>query len=185
METSPKLVKDPVCGMMVNPAEHEVVHEDLHYAFCSVQCRERFVARPGLYVGVRGLRAPKEQGMALPRQRRIPLGRPLTETQATDMIAALREMMGVTDARYIEESEAPGNTSQPAAARRGAGAIEITYDLLQATVAQLERKIAEVGGQLSDGLGEKVRREFVQYLEDSDLADIEVREAHVTPARRR
>lgn len=46
-------------------------------------------------------------------------------------------------------------------------------DLLEATVAQLERKIAQVGGRFGEGLGEKLRRDFVHYIEECELEDIE------------
>lgn len=42
-------VKDPVCGMIVDPATakgRRVEHEGHEYAFCSANCRERFLADP-------------------------------------------------------------------------------------------------------------------------------------------
>ena len=48
------MVKDPVCGMDVDPAQFETTYEGLHYAFCSEQCRQRFAANPHLYIGVPG-----------------------------------------------------------------------------------------------------------------------------------
>jgi len=35
-------VKDPVCGMMVPPQHLVVEYMQLHFAFCSEQCRQRF-----------------------------------------------------------------------------------------------------------------------------------------------
>jgi heavy metal translocating P-type ATPase len=45
-------VKDPVCGMMVDPhtAKHRHVHSGLPYYFCSGRCREKFVADPAKYL---------------------------------------------------------------------------------------------------------------------------------------
>jgi len=185
MNDSPERVKDPVCEMMVSPEQHEAIHAGLRYAFCSLQCRERFVARPGLYVGVRGRRAPKQRGMRLIRQRHLSLGNTLVRDEEAALIAALREMMGVVDARYVEEPPAFTPLSQPRISEvlAAAAGIEVTYDLLQATAAQLEQRVAEVGGRLRDGPGEKVRREFVHYLEDCDLADLEVRDVRVLRAR--
>ena len=42
------LVKDPVCGMDVDPAtaEHKADYKGETYYFCSGRCRERFVAEP-------------------------------------------------------------------------------------------------------------------------------------------
>src|SRR5579872_5144223 len=41
-------VKDPVCGMTVDPAtaRHKAVHAGAAYHFCSAGCREKFVAEP-------------------------------------------------------------------------------------------------------------------------------------------
>jgi len=46
-------VRDPVCGMKVDPwtAEIEATHGGARYLFCSERCRERFVADPSAYVG--------------------------------------------------------------------------------------------------------------------------------------
>jgi P-type Cu+ transporter len=46
------LVKDPVCGMSVDPApaKHRTEHEGGIYYFCSARCREKFVGDPARYV---------------------------------------------------------------------------------------------------------------------------------------
>ena len=46
------LVKDPVCGMSVDPATAKggrAEHEGREYAFCSAKCREKFLADPARY----------------------------------------------------------------------------------------------------------------------------------------
>jgi Cu+-exporting ATPase len=45
-------VKDPVCGMTVDPhtTKHRHVHNGLPYYFCSGRCRERFAADPAKYL---------------------------------------------------------------------------------------------------------------------------------------
>ena len=42
------LVKDPVCGMTVDPAtaRHKAGHAGATYYFCSAGCREKFLAEP-------------------------------------------------------------------------------------------------------------------------------------------
>jgi Cu+-exporting ATPase len=47
-----RTVKDPVCGMQVDPekAEHRTTHEGVAYAFCSRGCREKFVQDPDAYL---------------------------------------------------------------------------------------------------------------------------------------
>src|SRR5690606_6539646 len=46
------LVKDPVCGMMVDPHKtaHRAAHSGKTYYFCSGGCREKFVADPERYL---------------------------------------------------------------------------------------------------------------------------------------
>ncbi|MEW6449096.1 MAG: heavy metal translocating P-type ATPase [Pseudomonadota bacterium] len=48
----PGLVKDPVCGMDVDPhtAKHRASHAGHPYYFCSNGCREKFVANPDKYL---------------------------------------------------------------------------------------------------------------------------------------
>ena len=45
-------VKDPVCGMTVDPhtARHRHTHEGHPYYFCSARCREKFIAEPTKYL---------------------------------------------------------------------------------------------------------------------------------------
>ena len=45
-------VVDPVCGMTVDPARtpHQAHHEGRDYHFCSANCRERFEARPKIFL---------------------------------------------------------------------------------------------------------------------------------------
>jgi heavy metal translocating P-type ATPase len=47
------VVKDPVCGMDVDPAtsKHRFEHEGLTYYFCSGHCRTSFASSPGTYLG--------------------------------------------------------------------------------------------------------------------------------------
>jgi len=46
-------VVDPVCGMTVDPAKtpHHAHHAGQDYHFCSAKCRERFEARPEVFLG--------------------------------------------------------------------------------------------------------------------------------------
>ncbi|GGY22163.1 copper-translocating P-type ATPase [Rhodanobacter panaciterrae] len=45
-------VKDPVCGMTVDPhtTQHHAEHDGRAYHFCSARCREKFVAEPSAYL---------------------------------------------------------------------------------------------------------------------------------------
>ena len=34
-------LRDPVCGMVIDASENIVVYIQMHFAFCSLQCKER------------------------------------------------------------------------------------------------------------------------------------------------
>src|SRR4051812_32177305 len=46
------VVKDPVCGMTVDPhtAQHRAEHNGHPYYFCSAGCRSKFIADPARYI---------------------------------------------------------------------------------------------------------------------------------------
>ena len=50
-------VKDPVCGMSVDPhtAAHRADHDGHPYYFCAAGCRTKFVADPAKYLTPRGI----------------------------------------------------------------------------------------------------------------------------------
>ncbi|HEY1145726.1 MAG TPA: heavy metal translocating P-type ATPase [Allosphingosinicella sp.] len=52
---APDQVKDPVCGMTVDPAKtpHHAEHEGVAYHFCAAGCRTKFLADPETYLGVK------------------------------------------------------------------------------------------------------------------------------------
>ena len=54
-------VKDPVCGMTVDPAtaKHKAEFSGAAYYFCCAGCREKFVAEPQRYVGERPAAPPQ------------------------------------------------------------------------------------------------------------------------------
>jgi YHS domain-containing protein len=154
-------VKDPVCGMDVAPAQFETIYEGLRYAFCSEQCRQRFVANPHLYVGVPGEKAPGQKGVELFKRRRFQLDASLAAQDAAVLTEALGAMMGV---KTVEIED--GNT------------VTLTYDLIQATAEQLEAKMAEVGVKLGAGWAERLRRGFVHYMEETEVGNLEVHPHH-------
>jgi YHS domain-containing protein len=154
-------VKDPVCGMEVAPAQLETIYEGLHYAFCSEQCRQRFVANPHLYIGVPGEKAPRQKGEELFKRRRFQLDAPLAPQDAAILTDELGAMMGVKTIEIQDD-----NT------------VTLTYDLLQATADQLEAKMAEVGVKLGEGWAERLRRSFVHYMEECEVGNLEVHSRH-------
>ena len=47
------MVKDPVCGMMIDEktAAGQSEHEGTTYYFCAAICKQKFDRHPGAYVG--------------------------------------------------------------------------------------------------------------------------------------
>ncbi|MCP5279721.1 MAG: YHS domain-containing protein [Thiobacillus sp.] len=151
------LVKDPVCGMEVDARQLDTVYQGIHYAFCSTQCQERFVANPHLYIGHPGQAAPKQEGRVVLKRRSLLLGVPLSAEQADRLVASLMEMMGVESASVSGER------------------LEIVYDLLQATEQQIGARLGETGLALGEGWPERLRRAFVHYLEQCEADSLECR----------
>ena len=189
MGESGRLERDPVCGMMVGEWEHQLDYRGVGYAFCSLQCRERFAAGPGLYVGRRGLPAPKQKGMEVVKRRRMALGVPLTQAQFVELKDTLLSMMGVIAVRSVESIvDASRDLQADESGTRTTiriEAVEMTYDLLQATARQLERRLVALNATPGNGWGEKLQRDFIHYLEECELDELAIRDADPVRRRRR
>ena len=63
-EGSGEGVKDPVCGMTVDPAtaKHQAEHGGKTYYFCSAGCRDKFAADPARYLGPKPAPPPAPAG---------------------------------------------------------------------------------------------------------------------------
>lgn len=149
--------KDYVCGMIVQTDVISVGYHGTHYAFCSEQCRERFQLNPRLYVGYPGNKAPKQKGEVVLKSRKLKLDEPLSVEVANKVLDSIQAMMG------INHIEIDGDI------------ISITYDLLQATEAQIEDEIVSCGVILGNDLAERLRRAFVHFLEETEVDSLEVR----------
>ncbi|TSA48947.1 MAG: YHS domain-containing protein [Nitrosomonadales bacterium] len=179
MDESVRLEKDPVCSMMVGEWENQIVYRGIGYAFCSQQCRERFISAPLLYVARRGLLAPKQNAMVVIKRRHLSPSLPLTQVHFLELRGALLSMMGVMTVQSVERTAG----AKPGAQRGGnrssttmrIDAVAITYDLFQATSEQLERKCAELNVVPSNRWGEKLQRDFIHYLEKCELEDLQGR----------
>jgi YHS domain-containing protein len=145
----------------VNAFENETVYLGIHYAFCSQQCRDRFVAHPHLYVGLPGHKAPKQEGMEVLKRRHLHLDTTLSSDQASLLNNALATMAGV------KQVFAEGDR------------VEITYDLLQVTAEQIETKITEICICLGGDWLERILLAFVHYQEECEVSNLEVKEPHV------
>lgn len=119
--------KCPVCGMEVRHHDHEAIFQQLLFTFCSEQCKARFLAHPNLYIGYPGQPAPKQEGQVVLKHRRIPLVQPLSVEGAELVQELLGGLMGVS-AVIVS-----GDT------------IEVTYDLLQVSLAEMEAVLSGAG----------------------------------------
>ncbi len=150
------LNKDPVCGMQIVSHEHVMKYLDSSYAFCSAQCRDRFVANPHLYAGLPGQKAPKQEGLTLLKSRLLRVAEPLTQSQSDSLTEALQGMMGIMSVQVNGDE------------------IGVSYDLMQATAEQIETKMEEIGMQLGEGWSQRLRRAFVNYEEELEVGSLEV-----------
>ena len=157
MKTNSLVKKDVVCGMDITADDIYLDYQGIHYVFCSDQCLERFQLNPHLYVGYPGSEAPKHAGVIVLKKRKLKLAEPFPQDVCDQFIDYIEDMMG------IYSIEINGNC------------IEISYDLLQATELQIEKKITEAGIVLGDELMEKIRRAFVHYMEETEVESLEAR----------
>ena len=135
-----------VCGMKTEAEIPSVEHHKMYFHFCSEQCRETFVAHPGLFI----TQAGKEQSAILKR-RTMRLAEPLDNDATALLIPSLMEMMGVKE--VVVEGDK----------------LHITYDLMQVTEMQIEKTLVEVGVQLGGGWLELLCRAWVHNSEETEL----------------
>jgi YHS domain-containing protein len=142
--------------MRVAPDQHVITYQQMNYSFCSIQCRERFLANPHLYIGYPGHKAPAQEGCTILKQRQLKLDAVLSGDMALRVSARINEMMGI---RHINIK---GDT------------IKIQYDLMQVTEAQIESALVEIGATLGHGWSERLRRTFVDFFEETEISSLEV-----------
>lgn len=152
-----EIVKDPVCHMDVSVSSFPAEYLGVHYAFCSAQCKERFLENPRLYIGVPGKTAPAQFGKTVIKRRRFVLASPLDTTQAEQVKQVLSEMMGVQEV-CIEGDK-----------------IEIQYDLIQVAAEQIADQLALIGASLGEGWLDRLKLGFINYLEECEVGSLEVK----------
>lgn len=145
----------PVCHMDVVSDTLSHDYTGMHFVFCSQQCKDRFTANPHLYIGKPGMPSPKQQGKQVIKKRTLKLERVIPEDVSSNIIQALNAMMGIKQVR-IEGDR-----------------IDITYDLLEATVQQIEATLEDTGNRLASSWGKSLKRAFVHYLEETEIDALE------------
>ena len=156
MFTDEQTLQDVVCGMRVPRNQYAIDSLGMHFAFCSLQCKERFVANPHLYIGHPGQQSPKQNGGKVMKRRRFRLGRPLKIEEAEQVRDHVVSMMGIYAVTIS------GDT------------IDITYDLLEATAEQIESALGAAGAALGSDLGQRLRRAFVHFVEETEIDSLEI-----------
>ena len=156
MNTEEQQVKDPVCNMIVSADRHAIDYLGMHFAFCSLQCKERFLANPHLYIGAAEHKSPKQEGQQILKRRHFHLTEPLPGEIAALVADSIRGMMG------IKSIDIDGSD------------IEVTYDLLQATAQQIESQLESTGAALGKDWGQRLRLAFVHYTEETEVDSMEV-----------
>lgn len=149
---------DPVCHMVVQNAAFATEYGGEHYAFCSAQCKERFLANPHLYVGFPGRDAPAQEGKQVIKRRSLLLSAPLDAKQAEEVKRALLEMKGIRAVGVDGDK------------------IEIEYDLIIVTAAQIADKLAAIGADLGNGWVDRLKLAFINNLEEIEINSLEVEE---------
>lgn len=151
-------VIDPVCHKVAFDASLSAEFGGKQYAFCSAQCKERFLANPHLYVGFPGRDAPAQEGKHVIKRHRLTLSTPLDPSQAEHVSRALRDMVGIHEVHV------------------DADRLEIQYDLIQATAEQIAGKLALIGADLGGGWVDRLKLAFINNLEEIEINSLEVRE---------
>ena len=147
---------DRVCHRQVPSTSFATEHAGSHYAFCSVQCRDRFLEHPHLYIGYPGSPAPAQQGRQVIKRHRLMLSASLDVTQAEKVKRALYGMVGVQEVE-IEENR-----------------IEIQYDLIIVTMEQIAEKIESTGAHLGEGWLDRLKFALINNLEEIEANSLEV-----------
>jgi YHS domain-containing protein len=149
-------VEDYVCHMQVPAKLFATEYAGSHYAFCSAQCKERFIASPHLYVGFPGRNAPAQEGKQVIKCRRLLLSAPLDAIQAEEVKKALLEMMGILEIEINEDK------------------LEIKYDLIQVTAEQIADKLGLIGANLGGGWIDHLKLAFINSMEEIEINSLEV-----------
>jgi len=152
--------KCPVCSMEVDHNENEIIHQQMHFVFCSAQCKERFIAHPHLYVGYPGQPAPKQEGQVALKRRRLHLAQPLSAEDAALVQEVLGELMGVNAVTASGDS------------------IEVTYDLLQVGLKELEAALSDAGARLGSDWVQRLRHALIHESEEWQLESREAIPPH-------
>jgi len=126
-------------------------HSGLVYYFCTEQCQENFLVRPGLYIGNK---AAKLRGREIIKRRTFMLEQVVTGLQRDAVMMALNQLMSVRNITVA------GNK------------IAIDYNLLEVNAGQIEMALVKAGVLLGEGWGERLKRGWIHYTEETELDNL-------------
>jgi P-type Cu+ transporter len=86
-------VKDPVCGMTVNPAsaKHHAAHEGINYHFCCAGCAEKFARDPAKYLQAKPAEGLVTLGVTSSKPVALPASTSKTNAYVCPMCPEVRE----------------------------------------------------------------------------------------------
>lgn len=148
-------VHDPVCKMEVESGKLSFSYQGIEYSFCSQQCQDRFSANPHLYIGQPGKPSTKQHGKNIIKCRILKLDENVPADVAKIINSELRKMIGIKEVTIDKNI------------------VRITYDLLEATIEQIETTIEATGEKLTADWTEKFKRAFIHFLEETELDTME------------
>lgn len=150
----------PVCKMLTDEMSLGYEYQKVHFSFCSEQCRQRFIANPNLYFGQPGKPSVGYQNKSIIKQRVLYLDKVIPDDVVNTISESLMTMMGIKDVQVT------GNK------------INISYDLLEATIEQIEAHIEQMGQHISNNWLNRLRNAFIQYSEETELDNLEQAKGH-------
>jgi len=145
----------PVCNMDIQEYDIEYQYQKVYFYFCSAQCEERFKSNPHLYIGASGRLSVKQRGEKIIKKRIMKLEKPIPNDVAKTLTEGLYEMMGIKNI-VINGKE-----------------IVISYDLLEATSLQIEKRIEQMGEQLKSSWVNNIKFAFIHYKEETEIDNLE------------
>lgn len=145
----------PVCEMSASDSSLQTQYRGNSYWFCSTQCEKRFESRPHLYVGDpwHG-QSVKQKGEEVVKSHRINLNIVPSPLISDLLVRELEKLMGLKSVRL------QGQT------------IEVTYDLIQISLAEIEKVIETAYGGLKSGIVESLRRGLIHNSEECELDNL-------------
>lgn len=149
------LSRDPVCGMRVDPKQYPLEYQNMHFAFCSPRCRERFLENPELYIPGRGHVPASRTIKHLKTRHRFRLTTAPDSRQQADVNRCLRKLMGIAGVRF-----------------KGRDVI-IDYDLLETDARQVSNVLDHSGVEVAKSLWHRTRYFVINYLERTRLDALE------------